>query len=64
MPLLPPHLDVPLDLGAVLAGVYERAFYAVSVDYTRPVPPPPLKPPDAAWVAARLRDWRAATSAP
>ncbi|CAA9590115.1 MAG: hypothetical protein AVDCRST_MAG88-4736, partial [uncultured Thermomicrobiales bacterium] len=37
VPLLPPHPDVPLDLGAVLAGVYKRAFYALSVDYTRPV---------------------------
>ena len=26
-----------------------RAFYALSVDYTRPIPLPPLMPPDAAW---------------
>jgi hypothetical protein len=49
-----------LDLQATLNSVYERAYYALSVDYTRPVPLPPLLPPDAAWAAARVRDWRAA----
>ncbi len=64
VPLLPPYPDVPLDLQAVLDGVYARAFYAVSVDYRRRVPPTPLSPPAAAWVAARLRDWWAAREWP
>lgn len=64
VPLLPPHPDAPLDLGAVLAGIYARAFYAASIDYTRRVPPPRLAPPNAAWVAARLRDWNQAGTAP
>lgn len=58
VPLTSSYADVPLDLGAILAGVYSRAFYALSVDYTQPVPTPPLLPPDANWVTARLRDWR------
>ena len=63
VPLTPPRPDEPLDLGAILDGVYARAFYAVSVDYRRDIPPPPLSPPDAAWAAARVRDWQAARSA-
>jgi hypothetical protein len=63
VPLLPPHPDAVLDLQATLNSAYERAFYALSVDYTRPVPPPPLLPPDAAWVAARVREWRASQTA-
>lgn len=64
VPLLPPRPDVPLDLQAVLDGVYARAFYAAGVDYTRRVPPPPLAPPAAAWVAARVRDWYGAGAVP
>jgi hypothetical protein len=63
VPLTPPRPDEPLDLGAILGGVYARAFYAVSVDYGRDVPPPPLTPPDAAWAAARVRDWQTARAA-
>jgi hypothetical protein len=58
VPLRPPHQDVPLDLQAVLNGIYERAFYAESVDYTRRIPPPPLRPADELWAAERVRDWR------
>jgi hypothetical protein len=60
VPLLPPHRDAVLDMQATLNSVYERGFYALSIDYARPVPPPPLPPPDAAWAAARVRDWRSA----
>ena len=62
VPLPPPRPDEPLDLGAILDGVYARAFYAVSIDYGRDVPPP-LSPPDAAWAAARVRDWQMARAA-
>lgn len=57
VPLTVEYADVPLDLGAILEGVYARAFYALSVDYAAPVPAPRPLPPDAAWIAARLRAW-------
>ena len=58
VPLTTEYADVPLDLGAILRGVYVRAFYALSVDYAGPVPAPRPLPPDAAWIAERLRAWR------
>jgi len=58
IPLRPPHQDVPLDLQAVLNGIYERAFYAESVDYTRRTPGPPLRPADEQWAAERIRGWQ------
>ncbi len=57
VPLTPEYADVPLDLGAILAGVYARAFYALSVDYAGSVPAPRPLPPEANWIAARLRGW-------
>ena len=57
VPLQPPYADVPLNLQAVLDDIYARAFYAESVDYTRPIPPPALPPADAAWAAERVRAW-------
>jgi hypothetical protein len=61
VPLRDPDPDVPLDLQQAFDTAYDRARYAHSVDYTRPIPPPLLKPADAAWVArqveaARKRD--------
>jgi hypothetical protein len=58
VPLRPPHQDVALDLQAVLNGIYERAFYAESVDYAGRIPAPPLRPADELWAAERIRDWR------
>ncbi len=54
VPLLPPDPDVPLALGEVLASVYQRAAYARRIDYTMPVPPPPLRPDMQRWWAAHL----------
>ena len=62
VPLRPPHSDAVLDLQAALNSVYERARYADEIDYTQPVPPPPLRPADAAWAAERVREWLAARS--
>lgn len=59
VPLREPHPDVVLDLQAALATVYARARYADDIDYTRPVPPPALKPADAAWVAQCIAGWQA-----
>ena len=60
VPLRPPFDDVPLELQRALDETYDRAHYADSVDYTQPVPPPPLKPADAAWVKQIVERWLAA----
>ncbi|MFN8488365.1 MAG: DUF4058 family protein [Caldilineaceae bacterium] len=59
IPLRPPFADVPLDLQAAFALMYERAHYADDIDYTGKVPPPALRPADAHWVAMQLETWRA-----
>jgi hypothetical protein len=58
VPLLEPDPDVPLDLGAAVASVYERGAYAVRIDYRQPPPPPPLAPVEAEWVEVLLRERR------
>jgi hypothetical protein len=50
VPLHAPDPDVPLELGAALASIYDEAAYDLSIDYTQAVPPPALAPADAAWV--------------
>jgi len=40
--------------GGVLAQVYQRAAYARRIDYTLPVPPPPLRSAMQRWVAVHL----------
>lgn len=52
VPLLYPDPDVPLDLGVTINNVYTRAAYDRRIDYTRPVPPPELRPAMAAWLAS------------
>jgi len=64
VPLRPPFEDVPLDLQAVFDTAYTRAHYADSIDYTATVPPPGLRPADAAWAATRVREWLAARRGP
>ncbi|MBC8163748.1 MAG: DUF4058 family protein [Roseiflexaceae bacterium] len=64
VPLRAPHPDVPLDLQTILNGIYQRAYYAQSVDYTRRVAEPPLLPADANWAAAQLQRWHAVRSTP
>lgn len=56
VPLLEPDPDVPLDLGAVVASVYERGAYARQIDYRQPAPPPALSDEEAAWVDKLLRE--------
>jgi hypothetical protein len=55
VPLLPPDPDVPLNLGAAIATVYERGAYDRRLDYHRPPPAPPLLPSETAWLDERLR---------
>lgn len=54
IPLLEPDPDVMLDLGAVVASVYERGGYDARIDYRTPVPPPALAEEEAAWVEQLL----------
>jgi hypothetical protein len=54
VPLLPPDPDVSLHLDEVLTNVYQRAAYARRIDYTLPVPPPPLRPAMQHWLAEHL----------
>lgn len=54
VPLIRPDPDIPLDLGASVASVYEHGAYARRLDYGRQVPPPALSPEDEAWVSALL----------
>lgn len=54
VPLLEPDPDVPLDLGAAVASVYERAAYAAQIDYRQPPPPPPLSSAETAWMNCLL----------
>ena len=42
-----------LDLGAILAGLYDRAAYHLSVDYARDAVPP-LAEPDRGWAHERV----------
>jgi hypothetical protein len=58
VPLRAPDPDVPLDLGAILAAVYDLAAYDLSVDYTQEPPPPPLDEETAGWLKRLLGDLR------
>ncbi len=55
VPLLEPDPDVPLDLSAVAAAVYERGAYAVRIDYSALPPPPPLSAEEQTWVEMILK---------
>lgn len=55
VPLRHDDADVPLDLGAALTTVYDRADYARMLDYTAE-PIPPLTDDQAAWAEALLRE--------
>ncbi|MFN4180107.1 MAG: DUF4058 family protein, partial [Armatimonadota bacterium] len=55
VPLLPPDPDVPLDLGSIIASVYERGAYDRVIDYRQP-PPPPLTSEESQWLDSWLRE--------
>lgn len=55
IPLRGKDADAPLDLGAVLKRVYERAAYDLTVDYRKP-PVPPLKGKDATWAKRLIKE--------
>ena len=49
VPLRTPDADVPLDLAAALATVYDDAAYDLSIDYAQEPPPPPLTEQERIW---------------
>jgi len=53
LPLLPGEAEPPVDLGAVLHALYDRARFDLRLDYARP-PVPPLDEVDAAWARGLL----------
>jgi len=55
VPLRQGELEPRLSIGMLLAGVYGRAHYEISIDYRLPPPDPPLSPDDSAWIDTMLR---------
>ena len=55
VPLRAPEPDVLLDLGTVIAEIYDANRYQQEIDYRVEPPPPPLAGNDAAWLDAVLR---------
>ena len=58
VPLAMPDPDVPLNLGQIIANVYERGGYDAQIDYGQPVPPPALTKEEMAWVDELLARYR------
>lgn len=59
LPLLPIPLDEPdpdviLDMNDIIRTVYDRARYALRIDYRQPIPPPALRPALVDWVQQQL----------
>lgn len=59
VPLLEPDPDVALDLGSLVAAVYERGAYARLIGYQAPPPLPSLSAMESAWVDEHLRAQKA-----
>jgi hypothetical protein len=57
VPLRPPFDDALLDLQRAFTTTYERAYYADSINYIRPIPAPRLKPTDENWVERTVQAW-------
>jgi hypothetical protein len=56
VPLIDPDPDAPLDLNAAIRSVYARAGYDWRLDYSQPIPDPPLQADIAAWLDQRLSE--------
>jgi hypothetical protein len=54
VPLRSPDPDVPLELSAALATIYDEAAYDLSIDYSTPPAPPLLSDEDASWMKSLL----------
>ncbi|HEY9667088.1 MAG TPA: DUF4058 family protein [Coleofasciculaceae cyanobacterium] len=49
-----PDPDVPLELPQVMADIYDKAAYDLSIDYSQSPPPPALSEADALWMQTIL----------
>ena len=58
VPLRKPDADVPLDLGAILAAIYDLAAYDLSIDYGEEPPPPPFDENTIRWMQDLLAPYR------
>ena len=58
VPPVEPSPNVALDLGAVVAAVYERGGYATLIDYSQR-PLPPLSEAESVWLDDLLRAQKA-----
>lgn len=56
VPLISPDPDVPLDLQAVVAAVYERGGYEDLIDYRKDAPPPALTEEETTGLEEHLRN--------
>jgi hypothetical protein len=54
VPLASPDADIPLRLQPLIEAIYQRFRYGQSIDYTRPLTPPPGSA-EAAWLEEQLR---------
>lgn len=57
IPLRDPDPDAPLDLGAMVATVYERGAYQALIEYAHP-PRPPLTEAESQYIQDLLRPFR------
>jgi hypothetical protein len=55
MPLREEDAALPVDLGMLLAMVYEEGCFDLQIDYHQPIPEPSLAIQDAAWVEQLLQ---------
>lgn len=51
IPLLPPDVEVPLDLSTAMQTVYLEADYNLTINYTHQPPPPLLSAAATQWLA-------------
>lgn len=54
IPLVKPDPDIPLDLQPMIASIYQRSRYDRSIDYSRPLVPPP-RADETAWMKRQLK---------
>lgn len=54
VPLVKPEPDLALDLQPIVDGIYRKARYARSIDYSQPLNPP-LTEEEAAWLGRQVR---------
>ena len=58
VPLRPPDPDVFVDLGRIVADVYERGAYDLQLDYAEEPPGPKLSTEETTWVQQLLDPMR------